>query len=158
MFYDKYEGRAEQVLIAKYHNQFDAGQFSLVDNGDGVVIDKWEVFGVDKPDLKSLLQHASDADVLEYYQNKGGNIGNGVNKITLIKSIAQKKILAIAPMYEQNNMLAQGLAAIANNDLAVISNLQTVWDRINAIRNHSNQLELSVANDINTDITQGWPE
>lgn len=79
-----------------------------------------------------------------------------------IKAEAHRRILAIVPMWKQNNLTAVALdiktkAEPSAQDLARLAAIQSIWDRVVAIRTHSDTLEanpppvaqLSAAN---------WPE
>lgn len=119
-------------------------EFVLRDNGEGPYIHIWNSTVYPQP----TDQQIADASKL-------ASIADVTAKI---KEIATSKILTIAPLYKQNNMLAEGLNAIVNNDAEKLAELQGVWDRINAIRARSNQLETSLEGNPDLDITQGWPE
>lgn len=87
--------------------------------------------------------------------------------VELIKAIAGRKILAIAPEWKQRNMIARSLelerierttGTLTAQEQAQLDAMQTVWTRIKALRAHSDALEAAVTADINTDIRAGWPE
>ena len=88
--------------------------------------------------------------------------------IKSIKEIAQQRILAIAPEYEQRNKLAQAieLAAIPDSERTQSQKdealeLKTMWAKINDIRRHSNALEAQIKRgnypNLRDQTSQGWP-
>lgn len=86
---------------------------------------------------------------------------------TQTKGIANSKILAIASEWKQRNMIARSLelereerinGPLSAPDQAELDAMMAIWDRIKAIRVHSDSLEADIDVDINTDINAGWPE
>lgn len=75
-----------------------------------------------------------------------------------INRIAAEKILNMAPLYQQNNLLAASIEALKKGDKTTLDKMQVVWDRINAVRTYSNQLQIDSAANPAMDVTQGWPE
>lgn len=92
--------------------------------------------------------------------------------ITSIKQTAAAKILAVLPEYKQSNLTARAaelaLAGLTRSltfdEQAEITAGQAYWNRIKAIREHSNSLEelLNLATTVedfdSIDTVDGWPE
>lgn len=87
--------------------------------------------------------------------------------VELIKEVAGRKILAIAPEWKQRNMIARALelerierttGSLSQLEQGQFDAMQAVWTRIKALRAHSDALEAAITADINTDIRAGWPE
>jgi len=83
------------------------------------------------------------------------------------KGIANNKIVVIASEWKQRNMIARSLelerderinGPLSAPDQAELDAMTAIWDRIKAIRAHSDSLETDIDVDINTDIDAGWPE
>ena len=83
------------------------------------------------------------------------------------KGIANNKIIAIASEWKQRNMIARSLeleredrtnGPLSAAEQAELDAMTAIWDRIKAIRAHSDTLEADIDTDINTDINAGWPE
>lgn len=78
-----------------------------------------------------------------------------------INHIASEKILNIAPIYKQNNMLARSIELLSKDilteqELLEKEIIEDIWNRIKAIRTYSNTLRNNLT--VNTNINEGWPE
>lgn len=79
-----------------------------------------------------------------------------------IKAEAHRRILAIVPMWKQNNLTAVALDiktkdAPTAEDTATLAAIQGIWNRVKAIRAYSNILE-SNPPPINELASKDWPE
>jgi hypothetical protein len=122
--------------------------FILQDDGEGPYIKEWfsEESRPTKEELADVKVTAIKAPL-----------------ISEIKRIASEKILAIAPDWKQRNMIARSveLLTLDPTDESVIAEraaMKAAYRRLDAIREYSNTLEGALDADINTDITEGWPE
>lgn len=76
----------------------------------------------------------------------------------MVNHIASEKIINIAPLYAQNNMLAEAIYAIKRNNKDQLVKFEVLWDRINKIRQYSDTLKQRLKGDLSIDIYTGWPE
>ena len=86
---------------------------------------------------------------------------------TEIKEIASKKILEIAPEWEQRNLLSKAILLVEDgqsrttNQELEFTAIDAVWRKIQAIRTYSDTLEDKVntaSSPETTNITDKWPE
>lgn len=135
---------------------FPNATFSLHEDGQGnFSISDWQdPDGNPEPDLDTLLQDALDEEQLAQVDQKKQEI----------RTLAEKKIQKIIPMHKQLNLLANSIFLLdkgkpnwSQAETDQVNDMKASWSKINDIRDHSNQLEVDVESDINTDIETGWP-
>lgn len=92
---------------------------------------------------------------------------NLTRAIESVNDLAGAKILAIFPEHKQRNYIARSVeltkkvadgGVLDAGELAEETLIQGLWDRVKAIRAHSDVLVAAVNADVNADITVGWPE
>jgi len=79
-----------------------------------------------------------------------------------IKAEAHRRILTIVPMWKQNNLTAVALDIKTNDnptaeETATLAAIQSIWDRVKAIRAYSDTLEANPP-PIDQLASQSWPE